>query len=399
MFFNYKVLTKDKKEIEGRVDANNRTNAISLLQSKGYLILSLDVEADKSILDIQLFQSVKTRDLVIFSRQIATLFEAQVPALKSFNLVSENVDNRYFKQILQDITTKIEKGASIGAAFKAYENVFGEFFTNIVAVGDQSGTLSRSFSYLADYVERNSELTSKIRKALTYPIFVIVVFIGVMGIMFVTIIPQISVILVQSGQELPQITQIVLSISDFIRGNLIIILVVLIGSVVGALFYAGTEEGRDTFGRLVLSIPVIGKIFRQFYLIRFTDNMGVLLKSGVPIVVSLEIVERVMVNTVYKKAVGNIAKGVRQGVSISKSISNEPIIGKNISSLIKVGEETGQVDKMLIVVSRYYQQQLENSIATAIDLIQPTVIIVLGISVGVLIGSVILPIYSLSTSI
>ncbi len=397
MFFVYEVIDKNKNSLKGRVEASSRTSAISLLQSKGYTIVKLIDE--KKSLNIELFNKVSGNDLVIFSRQIATLFEAEISALRAFNLVSEHIRNDYFRGILNDIARRIESGSSVENAFRVHENIFGSFFVNIVSVGETSGTLSRSFSYLADYLERYYELTSRVRRSLTYPIFVIVVFVIVMFLMFVTVIPQIASILTESGQELPKITQIILGISDFLRSNVLIIFIGLISVIIGLVFYYRTSEGRKSFHRFFVTMPILGRLFREFYLVRFADNMSVMLSSGVPIVKAVDSIKEVIGNVVYEEILDDIGKSIRQGSSLSNAVASHKMLGENISQIIKVGEETGELSKMLKTVADFYQQQLTVTIETIIDLIQPTIIVFLGVGVGVLLGSVILPIYSLAGSI
>ena len=216
MIFVYTVVDKDGKELSGQLEALNRTNAITLLLDRGYTVLSLEHKS-KNILEMNVFEKVRRKDLVIFSRQIATLFESEVSALRAFGLVSENMQNKYFQSILFDISKSIEQGLSVEKALLKHQDIFGEFFVSIVAIGEQSGTLPRSFTYLADYLERSADTVTRIRKALTYPVFVITLFFIVMGLIMVTVIPQISSILTQSGAELPLITQIVVDTSAFLQ--------------------------------------------------------------------------------------------------------------------------------------------------------------------------------------
>ena len=384
--------------MEGRLDASSRTNAISLLLDRGYTVLSLEREASSG-LDIDLFLRVSKKDLVIFSRQIATLFEAEVSALRSFNLVAENMQNKYFKEVLHDVATSIEQGLSVEKALLKHQDVFGEFFVSIVAVGEASGTLPRSFSYLADHLERSTELTARMRKALTYPIFVIITFVGVMTLIMVTVIPQLSTILTQSNVELPLITKIVVGSSKFLKANIGIILVAVIGAVVGFLVYIRTEEGKRWFDTFTVTVPLLGRLFREFFIARFTQNLSVMLASGVPIVSSLQILSRSMVNVVYQDIVQDMSSQMRQGVKLSVALENQEYVSKNVARIVRVGEETGELQQILETVSNLYQKQLQATIDTLLDLIQPTVIVMLGVGVGTMIGAVIIPIYSISSAI
>lgn len=397
MFFSYTVVDKEGKETKGRVEAENRTNAITILMNRGYSVLSLEEESDNSI-NIGLFLRVRTRDMVIFSRQIATLFEAEISALRAFNLVAENVQNTYFRGILRDIAKSIEQGLSIEKAFLKHQEIFGEFVVSIIAVGEKSGTLTRSFAYIADHTERTAALTARIRKALTYPIFVIVMFFAVMVLMLVTVIPRIASILIESGAELPLITRAVIGASEFLQTNLILIILGVLLAVIGIGLYARTEEGRETLDSIVISLPLLGKLFREFYLVRFSRNLGVMLASEVSIVSSLQILSRVMVNRVYVDMVRGISSRVQQGMTLSAALENQSLVSENVTQIIRVGEETGELQKMLGVISDFYEQQLRDTVDTMVDLIQPAIIVFLGAGVGLLIGSVIIPIYSISSA-
>ena len=288
MLFLYTVIDKDGKEISGQLEALSRTNAISLLLDRGYTVLSLEHES-KDLLEMNIFQRVRKKDLVIFARQIATLFEAEISALRAFTLVSENMQNKYFQSVLVDIAKSVEQGLSVEKSLLKHQDVFGEFFVSIVAIGEQSGTLSRSFSYLADHLERSADTSAKMRKALTYPTFVIVMFFFVMGLIMVTVIPQISTILSQSGAELPLITKVVIGISQFLKKNIFIILILLAGTGIGFAYYARTEEGRKALDNFLIEMPLIKNMFREFFLVRFCRNLSVMLGSGVPIVSALQI--------------------------------------------------------------------------------------------------------------
>ena len=399
MFFSYKVIDKQGKEIEGRIEARDEQAAVDNLLNRGYSVLSLQAEKESTDIKISFLQRVRTKDMVIFSRQIATLFEADISPLRAFNLVSENVSNKYFQEILRDISKKVEQGFTLEKAFDQHKEVFGEFYIAIIAVGEKSGSLPRSFSYLATYVERNAEIIGRIRKALTYPIFIIIMFVAVVILMLVTVIPQISTILVQSGAELPFITKVVIETSDFFKENIVLILIGMVGGVGGLFYWKRTESGQEAFDNFMVTVPLIGNLFRTFYLVRFSNNLAVMLTNGVSIVSSLQITSRVMGNKVYTRIVEEIEERVRRGVTLSAALESQELISKNVVQIIKIGEETGKTANMLKVIGDFYEKQMSDLIDTLLDLIQPIVIVLLGITVGGLIGSVIVPIYSISGGI
>ena len=277
--------------------------------------------------------------------------------------------------------------------------MFGEFFIAVIGVGERSGTLPRSFLYLADYTERNADIVARLRKALTYPIFIIFTFVVVMILMLTTVIPQISGILVQSGAELPALTKAVIGLSDFFKNNIVFILTGAAGFCIAFIYWVRTEEGRRTLDSFLVTVPVLGKLFRSFYLVRFTNNFSVMLSSGVPIVVALQTIGRVMGNKVYANLISEVENKVRQGTTLSAALENQTLISRNVTQIIRIGEETGKLSQMLKVISDFYEKQLQNTIDSLLDLIQPIVIVLLGASVGLLIGSVMVPIYSISSGI
>ena len=255
------------------------------------------------------------------------------------------------------------------------------------------------FTYLAEYTERNADIVARLRKALTYPIFIIITFVVVMILMLVTVIPQISSILIQSGTELPAITKVVIGLSDFFRDNILFICIGAIGGIIGLIYWARTEDGRAALDDIIVTAPLIGPLFRSFYLVRFTNNFSVMLSSGVSVIVSLQTIGRVMGNKTYSSLVADIEGQMRQGTTLSAALENQTLVSRNVMQIIKVGEETGKLAQMLKVIANFYEKQMQTTIDTLLDLIQPIVIVLLGTSVGLLIGSVIVPIYSISSGI
>ena len=398
MLFSYRAVNKDNKEISGHLEAMSRTNAITLLLDRGYTVLSLEAESG-SVLDISLFPRVRQKDLIIFSRQISTLFAAEVSALRAFNLVSENIQNKYFRDILVDVAKSIEQGFSVEKSLLKHQHVFGDFFVSIVAVGEQSGTLPRSFKYLADHLERNADVQAKVRRALIYPIFVVVVFIAVMVLVLTLVVPQVSSILLQSDVELPLVTRVVIFLSDFFQQNISFILVSLMTLLGAFLFYVRTEDGKKSFDSFILQVPLAGRLLREYFLVRFTRNLGVMLASNVPIVDSLQTLSRSMMNVVYQEMVHGMSVQIQQGVKLSVVLAQNEYIGKNVAQIVRVGEETGSLQKALHTIADLYERQMENTVDLILEILQPAVIVVLGVAIGMLIGAVIIPIYSISSGI
>ena len=259
--------------------------------------------------------------------------------------------------------------------------------------------MSRSFLYLADYKERSYEITTKAKRALTYPIFVSVTFFVVMFVMFVTVIPQLSAIFTDSGAEIPKITAVILSISNFLVGNVYLVITLFFGTVGFFVWYLRTEDGKYALDNLLLTMPLISNLFKKLYAARFTDNLSIMLSSGVTMLKAFESISGVIGNRVFSDALYEVAEKIKAGQSLSNALSAEPLIGKDISALVKTGEEAGKLADIMATISKFYQQQFSNAVNTMIDLIQPAIIVIFAGSVGVLLASVLLPIYSITTAI
>ena len=398
MLFEYKAKDANGESRDGTIDSLNMETAMNTLRTRGFQVISVAPIAEKAgfAKEITLFNRVSMKDLVITSRQIATLSQAQVSALRIFQLLGAQVTNQYFAGILSSVSNELQAGSSISRALAKYPRVFSPFYVNIVKAGEESGTLSNSFAYLADYLDRNYEIASKVKSALIYPIFVIVVFFLVMALMLTLVIPKITEILIDSGQELPIYTKIVIWISDIFKnyfGYLIII------GIVAGFFgwrYATTELGKRFIDETKLSIPVIGKLFHKLYLTRICDNLSTMLTSGLTMLQALEITAEIVENVQYREALETVITDVRGGKSLSDAMSKQELLPPILVQMTKVGEETGALGDILITLSAFYRREVQNSVEAVISLIEPAMIVLLGAGVGVLIASVLLPIYNLT---
>jgi len=399
MLFNYKSVTKTGEERTGAVEATNEDMAIGVLQRRGLIVVSIS-SADKTHffkMDVAFFAGVKTKEVVILSRQVATLFDAQVPALKSFKLLASESENLLLRKKLGEIADDIQDGMTISDAINKHPSVFSDFYVNMVRAGEESGKLSNTFSYLADYLERSYELTSKLKGALTYPVFVISIFILVMIGLFTFIVPKIAEILTASGQDLPIYTRIVLGISDFlVRYGLFSLVVVIL---IGFLVWKYKSDKTSLFSKLTLSIPVLGGLFKKLYLARIADNMSTMLSSGIPMVRAVEITSTVVGNDSYKKILLEAVTAIKAGDPISSSLSNKKEIPNIMVQMMRVGEETGELGSILKKIATFYKKEVDRAVETVISLIEPTMIVLLGAGVGVVLASVMLPIYSIAGSI
>lgn len=405
MLFTYKAIDQTNIQREGTVEAPTVDAAISAVQKRGYTIVSIDeIKSSGGFaglfeIKFSFFQSVSNKDIVILSRQIATLFQAQVSTLRIFRLLSTEVESEQLQLVLNQIVEDLQAGNSISRALASHPKVFSSFYVNLVRAGEESGSLEKSFNYLADYLDRQYEVAAKAKNALVYPAFVVSIFLTVMGLMLTLVIPSIAKILTDAGQELPIYTRIVIGLSDFMVDYIGIMLVLLSFGGVAFWKYSHTSVGRRTLDEIFISIPYVGDLQRKLVLTRICDNMATMLSSGISIVQAIEVTADVVDNLVYKEILLATLLEVKGGRSFADSIGEYAQIPGVLAQMAKVGEETGSLATILTTLSNFYRREVNNAVDSMIGLIEPAMIVMLGLGVGVLLASVLLPIYNLTSSI
>jgi type IV pilus assembly protein PilC len=401
MLFNYKVITNKGETQSGSIDAINVDVAISSLQRRDLVISSIQ-PADKKNSFTKYFtflNGVKTKDVVILSQQIATLFEAQVSALKVFRLLATETENPALASILNEIADDLQGGSSISKDMAKHPRVFSSFYVSMVVSGEETGHLDEIFVSLAEYMDRTYAMNSKARNALIYPAFVVVTFIAVMILMLTMVIPKISDILLASGQEIPLYTRIVLGFSTFFVDYGLFLLIAI---VVGGAFlfrYVRTKTGRLALDRFKISIPFVGDFYKKLYLARIADNMSTSLASGITMVRSIELSASTVDNVVYKNLLEETVVTVKGGAAVSDAMSKYQEIPGIVVQMIRVGEETGELGPILKTMSKFYQREVSAAMETLISLIEPVMIVFLGLAVGILLASVLIPIYNVASSV
>jgi type IV pilus assembly protein PilC len=401
MLFTYHALDKDGHEREGTVEALSMDVAVSTLQKRDLIVSSIEPAARKSILtgEIEFLKHVSNKEVVVLSRQIATLFEAQVSALRIFRLLASELDNKYLSEILTQVSDDIQGGAPISKAMSKHPKAFSAFYVNMVRSGEESGKMSETFGYLADYLDRTYEVMSKAQNALIYPAFVIGIFVVVMVLMLTLVIPKITAILTDSGQQIPIYTQIVINLSYVLVHYGVF---VLIGILIAAFFVwraLQTEQGKLFFDSIKLDIPFVGDLFLKLYLSRIADNFSTMLAAGVPVVEMVEITASVVGSKKFEVMLMEASEEIKGGSNISDSLSKHEEIPGIMIAMIKVGEETGELGTILNTLAKFYRREVSTSVDTLIDLIEPMMIVILGLGVGSLLASVLIPIYNLAGAI
>lgn len=398
MLFTYKAVTRDGSETSGNVDAQSKDSAINALQRSGLVVVSVRSKDEKRYfeVDLDIFNRVSAKEVSIISRQIATLLDAHVPALKTFRLISVEAENPKISKKFTEIADDIQNGVPISGALFKHPSIFSDFYVNMVLGGEESGKLAETFGVLSDYLERSNELMSKARGALIYPAFVIFTFVVVMVLMLTLVIPKLSDIITQSGQAVPIYTTVVIGISSILVNYGVFVAMLLVA--VAFLVWRYTR-GTSFLAHAKLWFPVIGNLYRMLYLSRITDNLHVMLSNGISMVRSLEISSKVVDNEIYQSILKKAVIEVKGGAPLSSTLVGHPEIPNVMIQMIKVGEETGELGNILAKLSLLYQREVQNAISTVISMIEPIMIVSLGIGVGGVLASVLIPIYQIAGNV
>lgn len=401
MLFSYKAVDDKGADRSGTVDAVNIDVAIAALQRRGLIIASIDPVEQKLGLktSIQLFSGIKGSDIVMLSRQMTTLFEAQVSALRAFQLLAAEARTPQLASKLSAIAADIQAGSAISAALSRHPEVFSGFYVNMIRAGEESGKLDETFAYLADYLDRNYEITAKAKNALIYPAFIVGTFIIVIVLMMTLVIPKLASMLTEVGQSVPVYTRVVIGISNMFANYALLwgILIVLAGFFLYR--YVKTQTGQVVFSRARLQVPVIGGIYQKLYLSRLADNLSTMLRSGIQMLRGLEITGTVVEDPTYERVLKEAAVDVKGGMPVSEALRKHPEIPGIMVAMIKIGEETGNMGSILDSIAKFYRREVNNAVDTLVSLIEPFMIVMLAVGVAVLLASVLVPIYNIASGI
>ncbi|MEK7464332.1 MAG: type II secretion system F family protein, partial [Patescibacteria group bacterium] len=396
--FGYKARTKDGELQVGSIEASAREAALSILLEHGLFVLSIEPVVEDRWYDhvLSFFKRVKSNDLMIFTRQFATLLASQVPLSDSLRNLYNQTSHPVLKETISEISTDVDAGFSLSQALERHAGIFGEFYINMVKSAEVTGRLSEILNFLADYLEKQSALIAKVKNALIYPAVVIALFIGVVILMVTVVLPQITPIFEEASVSLPFFTKILLSVGSFVSKwwwGLGVVFVIFLFAVID---YFQTQEGKVVLDELSLRLPVIGGLFQKLYIARFAESSRVLIKGGLTIPQAIEISSHTIGNAVYADLLHQAAVQIRKGDLLSKTLSTMPEFPPLVSQLINVGESTGRLEQLLEKVNDFYTREVEDIVENLVTLIQPALMIVIGGMVALLFASILLPLYNLS---
>lgn len=399
MKFNYQARTKESEIRQGSVEATSKEAAANLLQKQGFYITYLESEDLKPVYakEIKIFDRISRKDIVMFSRQLAILFKSGVPLLDSLRAITRQTKSASFREKLIKMTEEIEGGASFSKALSMHPNIFSPLYINMSRAGEVSGKLSETLSFMADHLEREYYLNAKIKGAMLYPVLVLFV-IAVVGVLMIFyIIPPLTALLRESGQEIPFMTKIVLAGGNFIKDYFVFILVFLILGLYFVYKFRQTAEGQALFDRISLKIPLFGNFLRMVYLARFSENLSTLISGGIPIAQALDITAKTVENIVYKDIILETEEGVKKGEQISSILNrHQEVIPPLFIQMVFIGEKTGGLDRSLTNLNNFYMREVETITNNFMAILEPALIVVLGGVVGFFVVSVLLPIYNIS---
>jgi type IV pilus assembly protein PilC len=401
MDFKYTATNIYGEQFEGVISVDNQEIALARLRSQDLTVTSLvRVKQVASTGSLSFFDRVSLKEIVNFSRQMSALLEAGVPILKAFQLIQDDIEKPFFKSIISNVVDEIKSGKSISESLSKHRRAFDDFYVSMIRSGEESGKMSTTFSYLAEYLDRSYSLTVKVRNSMIYPAFVVATFVIVMILVFTMVIPKLASILTDSNVQLPFITQVVLAISNFLVAYGLYFLVF---AIVGGIFlYSRFRESgyfEEYLDDIKLRIPLLSNLFKMLYITRIADNIETLLTSGVSLTKAIAITGDVVGNRQYKNILTEALEDVRGGVTFSDSLAKyQKFIPSTMIQMVRIGEETGEMGKLLGNVAKFYQREINATIDTLVGMIEPAMIVLLGLGVGLLLVSVLMPIYNLASA-
>lgn len=394
--FDYQAKdTSTNKIVKATVQAESESSAAKLLIAQGFTPLDIKEVSEEGNFFNRLTGRITTKDRIVFTRQLATLIGAGLPLSQSLRTVVEQTENKRLRDVAEDIVASVEGGKSLSESFSKHPEVFDKVFLALIAAGEVSGTLDESLQRIAAQQEKDAATMTKIKGALTYPVIVLFVIVGVMAFMLFTVVPQVEKLYIDLKKELPFLTQIMVSAADFFAAFWWLV-IILLG--VGAYFfmqYLKTENGIKFKDTLKLNAPLFGPMFRKLYMARFARTGQTLLSTGVAMLDMLRITSESVNNTIVGKSIDRAAEKVKGGKALSVALQPEDYILSLVPQMIKIGEQSGKIDDMMGKTAQVYEDELDEEIKAISTAIEPILMVVLAVVAGGMVGAILLPIYSL----
>lgn len=396
--FRYLAEDKNGKRISGKLVCLSEADALARLRKLELNSLGLsDISTTLESKFLMMISPIKIKQLAIFARQFSVMISANVTVVESLMILVDQTDNITLKNLIADIAFEVDSGAFLSEAFGKRPKIFSEFFINIIRSGETSGKLDEVLNYLADEMESNYDMIAKIKGAMIYPIFIVCGLIGVGIVLMIYVIPNLTAILTETNAELPLATQIIIGISNFMTNYLWLLAIIIAGLVFLMRLYLKTYSGKRNIDIIKLKMPIFGRLFKYIYLMRFTRSLSTLLKGGVTITKGLEITADVVGNVVYREMLLETLESINDGNPLSMVMENSSYIPKMMPQMIAVGEKTGKLDSVLDRITTFYARDTTNMLDNLSKLMEPIIMVVMGIGVGIMVAAVIMPMYNMAS--
>lgn len=391
---------KDKQGIErsGEIESPDPRTAAAILRKRGLIVVSVKLREVPFGSGIEnFFNRVSFSDQVRFTRQLATMIGAGLVLSEALDILEEQEENIKFKKALGEISDGVKGGMTLAQSFSRHQEIFPPIYVNLVRSGEASGKLDQVLLKMADNLEKEREFRARIKGALIYPVVVIIMMVAVIILMITFVIPRLTALYKDAQIDLPLPTKILIVVSSFFTDFWWAILIALVAAVYGLRRWGKTQEGRLVLDKFFLKMPIVGKIITEITLTNFTRTFGLLVSAGIPLLEAINIVSDITDNSVFKKSLKESYIGVERGLPFS-SLLPSPLFPRIVGQMVKVGEETGKVDEIFFKLSDYFESEADHMVKNLTVAIEPIILIILGVGVGFLVISIILPIYKLTTS-
>jgi len=397
--FKYRVMNSDGEKIEGSYEANSKDEVIDFISGNGYYPLMIEEISQSKNIEIKFNSKVKLKDLSVFCRQFYTMLNAGVPILTCLEILSGQIENQKLREATKDINEEVEKGGVLSDAMKKHTDVFPDLLVALIASGEASGNLDAIMLRMATHYEKENKINNKVTSALIYPTILSFVAVGAIVFMLTFVMPTFTEIFKQSGTVLPWSTRFLLGLSDVIKNNWIFIIILIGLSAFGLKIFLKSDQGILISSNLKLKLPILKKLNQMIIVSRFTRTLSTLIASGLPLIEALKIVSTVVGNKIAENALLKIRDKVMRGESLYSSMRESEIFPEMLYSMVKIGEETGSLDDILNKTADFYDDELESIIQTSVALMEPVLIVVMGLVIGFMVVSIMMPMFDSYTQI
>jgi type IV pilus assembly protein PilC len=397
--YSWVAETKKGRKLKGELEAADERIALSQLKRRNLTVKKLKPKPKDIFENVSWLQpKVTSKDIVVFTRQFSTMIDAGLPLVQGLTILAEQSENKTFKAILKEVTKDVEGGSTLAEAMRKHPKVFDDLFVNLVAAGEVGGILDTILRRLADYIEKAQKLKSRIKGAMTYPLVVVAIAILVISVILIFVIPVFEEMFAGFGAALPAPTQLVVSMSRFIKGNFLFIFIGLAVGIVALKQYRNSKQGRKSTDALLLKVPIFGELLRKVAVARFTRTLGTMIQSGVPILDSLEIVARTSGNVILEEIIYEVRGSIAEGQTIAEPLSETDIFPGMVVQMISVGEATGALDTMLGKIADFYDDEVDAAVEALTSMLEPLLMLFLGGSIGGLVIAMYLPIFQMAAA-